>query len=225
MNTWIRGFVATTLRDLRLAFRRPGEMANPLLFFIVTTSLFPLGISPNLEVLAELAPGVVWVCALLATLLALDSLFRTDFEDGTLEQMMIAPVPAPVLILAKVCAHWLVTGAPLLLCAPLIAGSLALPSDAYGALIASLALGTPILSLVGAIGVALTTGLRRGGALLALLVLPLYVPVLIFGAHAVDAAASGLDVTGQLLILAAMLVLALTLAPIAAAAALRITVG
>jgi heme exporter protein B len=222
---WVQAFRATLVRDLRLAVRRPGEMANPLLFFIVATSLFPLGISPQRDVLAGISPGVIWVAALLATLLALDSLFRTDFEDGTLEQMMLSPVPAPILVLAKVCAHWLVTGAPLLVTAPILATTLALPSEAMGTLLATLALGTPVLSLVGAIGVALTTGLRRGGALLALLVLPLYIPVLIFGANAVDAAASGLPVTGQLLLLGALLALAASLAPWAAAAALRITIG
>lgn len=225
MSVWWRAFLALLGRDLRLAVRRPGEVANPLLFFVVATSLFPLGISPQLEVLAGLAPGVVWVAALLATLLALDGLFRSDLEDGTLEQILLSPVPAPVLVLAKVVAHWCVTGLPLLLCAPLLAMFLALPGAALGTLLATLALGTPVLSLVGAIGVALTVGLRRGGALLALLVLPLYVPVLIFGAHAVDAAAAGQVVTGQLLLLGAMLTLALTLCPLAAAAALRITVG
>jgi len=214
---------ATLMRDLRLAVRRPGESANPLIFYVVATALFPLGVSPEPAVLATIAPGAIWVAALLATLLALDSLFRTDFEDGTLEQMLLSPVPTPLLVLAKIFAHWLVTGVPLIVCAPLLATFLALPDGALGTLIATLALGTPILSLVGAIGVALVTGLRRGGALLALLVLPLYMPVLIFGAHAVDAAASGFPVTGQLLILGAMLALAATLAPIAAAAALRIS--
>ena len=148
-----------------------------------------------------------------------------DLDDGTLEQMLLSPTPAPVLVLAKVFAHWLVTGVPLIVCAPLLAMMLGLPGEAYGVLLLTLVLGTPCLSLIGAIGVALTVGLRRGGALLALLILPLYVPVLIFGAHAVDSAAAGIPVTGQLLLLAAMLVFALTLAPFAAAAALRITVG
>lgn len=223
MSGWLGAMRATVARDLRLAVRRPGESANPLIFYVVTAALFPLGVSPQQSVLATLAPGVIWVAALLATLLALDSLFRTDFEDGTLEQMLLSPVPAPLIVLAKVAAHWLVTGLPLIIVAPLLAVLLALPDGALVTLMATLALGTPILSLVGAIGVALTTGLRRGGALLALLVLPLYIPVLIFGAHAVDAAASGLPVTGQLLILAALLSLAITLAPFAAAAALRVS--
>ncbi|MBT6276425.1 MAG: heme exporter protein CcmB [Chromatiales bacterium] len=222
---WARAFIALVKRDLRLAARRPGDVANPLLFFMVAISLFPLGVSPRQEVLAQIAPGVVWVAALLATLLALDGLFRSDFEDGTLEQILLSPVPAPLLVGAKITAHWIVTGVPLIVCAPVLGVSLSLPDGALLTLVATLSLGTPILSLVGAIGIALTVGLRRGGALLALLVLPLYVPVLIFGAHAVSSAAAGLPVTGQLLLMSAMLVLAVTLAPLAAAAALRVTVG
>ena len=218
-------FFALVRRDLQLVFRHTADAINPLLFFVIATSLFPLGLSPQPELLRTIAPGILWVNALLATLLALDSLFRSDFDDGTLEQMLLSPVPAPVLVLAKIVAHWLITGLPLIVCAPLLAMILGLPNEAWNTLIIALALGTPMLSLVGSIGVALTVGLRRGGALLALLVLPLYVPVLIFGAHAVDAAAAGVPVTGQLLLLAAMFVLALTLAPFAAAAALRITVG
>lgn len=220
-----RAFRAVVGRDLALVFRHTSDATNPLIFFLVATSVFPLGLSPKPELLQSIAPGVIWVNALLATLLALDSLFRSDFDDGTLEQMLLSPTPAPVLVLAKVFAHWLVTGVPLIVCAPLLAMMLGLPGEAYGVLLLTLVLGTPCLSLIGAIGVALTVGLRRGGALLALLILPLYVPVLIFGAHAVDSAAAGIPVTGQLLLLAAMLVFALTLAPFAAAAALRITVG
>jgi heme exporter protein B len=220
-----RAFTAVVSRDLRLVFRHTSDATNPLIFFLVATSVFPLGLSPKPELWQTIAPGVIWVNALLATLLALDSLFRSDFDDGTLEQMLLSPTPAPVLVLAKVIAHWLVTGMPLILCAPLLGMMLGLPSEAYGTLLLTLALGTPVLSLIGAIGVALTVGLRRGGALLALLVLPLYVPVLIFGANAVATAAGGLAAPGQLLLLAAMFVAALTLAPFAAAAALRITVG
>ncbi|NKC13148.1 MAG: heme exporter protein CcmB [Gammaproteobacteria bacterium] len=222
---WLHAFGALLQRDLRLALRKPGDVANPLLFFIVAAALFALGISPVQSILAEVAAGVIWVIALLSALLALDGLFRSDFEDGTLEQMMLSPVPAPILVLAKITAHWLVSGVPLIACSPLLAALLALPASAYGALAATLALGTPVMSLVGAIGVALTVGLRRGGALLALLILPLYVPVLIFGAHTVDAAGLGLPVYNLFLLLGAMLVLALTLAPVAAAAALRITIG
>ncbi|NIP72007.1 MAG: heme exporter protein CcmB, partial [Gammaproteobacteria bacterium] len=179
----------------------------------LVVSLFPLGMTPESELLRTLAPGVIWVAALLATLLSLDRMFRSDFEDGALEQMLLAPHPVTVLVLAKVLAHWLVTGLPLLVVAPLLGVLLALPGQALGPL------------LVGAIGVALTVGLRKGGALLSLVVLPLYVPVLIFAASAVDAAAAGLPVIGHFYVLGALLVLALTLAPLAAAAALRISVN
>lgn len=218
-------FYVIVRRDLLLAARHRGELANPLLFFVLVVSLFPLGLTPQPELLRTLAPGVIWVAALLATLLSLDRMFRSDFEDGALEQMLLAPHPVTVLVLAKVLAHWLVTGLPLLVVAPLLGVLLALPGQALGPLLATLLLGTPVLSLVGAIGVALTVGLRKGGALLSLVVLPLYVPVLIFAAGAVDAAAAGLPVTGHLYVLGALLLLALTLAPLAAAAALRISVN
>ncbi len=172
-----------------------------------------------------MSAGVVWVAALLAALLTLDSIFRSDFEDGTLEQLLLSAQPLSVMVLAKVVAHWLVTGLPLLLVAPLLAMLLGMKSEAMGTLMLSLLLGTPVLSLIGAIGVALTVGLRRAGVILSLLVLPLYVPVLIFGAAAVDAAASGLPVAGQLYILAAFLAMALSLAPVAAASALRISLS
>jgi len=212
-------------RDLVLAFRHRSEIANPLLFFVMVVSLFPLGISPEAQTLSTLAPGVIWVAALLASLLSIDQLFRSDFEDGALEQLLISPYPTALLVLAKVVAHWMITGLPLLFLAPLHGVVLALPDRGFIILAATLALGTPILSLVGAIGVALTVGLRRAGGLLSLLVLPLYVPVLIFGANAVDAAAAGLEVRGQLYFMAALLLFALTLAPFAAAAALRISVS
>jgi heme exporter protein B len=214
---------AVLRRDLRLALRNRGEALHPLIFFVVTTSLFPLALSPGPETLRTVAPGVLWVGALLAALLSLDSLFRGDLDDGTLEQLALAPHPLSLLVLAKVTAHWLATGLPLLLAAPLLATFLALPAHALPVLLASLLLGTPTLSLVGAIGVGLTVGLRRGGALLALLVLPMYVPVLVFGASAVAAAIVGLPATGQLYMLAAFLALALVLAPPAAAAALRVS--
>jgi heme exporter protein B len=182
-----------------------------------------MGVTPDSETLRTLAPGVLWVAALLATLLSLDSMFRSDFEDGALEQLLVSPRPLLVLVLAKILAHWLVTGLPLIVAAPVLAVLLALPGEGMGTLLITLALGTPVLSLVGAIGVALTVGLRRGGALLSLLVLPLYIPILIFGANAVNAAATGLPVTGQLYMLGAFLLLALTLAPLATAAALRIS--
>lgn len=219
----MNAFLSLLRRDLLLAVRRRAELVNPPMFFVITVSLFPFAIGADRARLAMVAPGVIWVAALLATLLSLDGLFRSDFEDGSLEQMLASPQPLTLLVLAKIVAHWLVTGLPLILVSPLLALLLALPSVSLGVLLATLALGTPVLSLVGAIGVALTVGLRRGGALLALLVLPLYVPVLIFGAQAVSAAADGLAVRGQLLVLGAQLALAVSLAPIAAAAALRIS--
>ena len=218
-------FIALFRRDLTLAFRHRAEMANPLLFFVIVVTLFPMGITPETKILETIAPGVIWVAALLAAMLSLDTLFRSDFEDGALEQILLSPHPAAVLVLAKVLAHWLITGLPLILVAPLLGVLLALPADAMWVLVATPALGTPILSLVGAIGTALTVGLRRGGVLLSLLVLPLYIPVLIFGANAVGTAADGLPVIGQLYFLGALLVLALTLAPLAIGAALRISLS
>jgi heme exporter protein B len=218
-------FLSLFRRDLTLAFRHRAEMANPLLFFVIVVTLFPMGITPEARILETIAPGVIWVAALLAAMLSLDTLFRSDFEDGALEQILLSPHPAAVLVLAKVLAHWLVTGLPLILVAPLLGVLLALPGEAMWVLVATLALGTPVLSLVGAIGTALTVGLRRGGVLLSLLVLPLYIPVLIFGSNAVGTAADGLPVVGQLYFLGALLVLSLTLAPLAIAAALRISLS
>jgi heme exporter protein B len=220
-----RAFLDLLRRDLLLAMRRRSELANPMLFFVMVIVLFPLGVGAEPKLLEQMSSGVVWVAALLAALLTLDSIFRSDFEDGTLEQILIGAHPVPMLVLAKVIAHWLVTGLPLLLVAPVLATFLGMNPDAIGVLMLSLLLGTPVLSLIGSIGVALTVGLRRGGVILSLLVLPLYVPVLIFGAAAVDAAASGMPVTGQMYIMAAFLVLAVTLAPLAAAAALRISLS
>lgn len=221
--TLTRAFLAIIRRDLVLAFRRRAEMINPLLFFILVITLFPLGIGAQPNLLQAIAPGVIWVAALLAAMLSLDSLFRSDFDDGSLEQMLLSPHPASLLVLAKVIAHWLVTGLPLLLVAPLLAVFLGLPSHALGVLLLTLLLGTPVLSLIGAIGVALTVGLRRGGMILSLLVLPLYVPVLIFAGNAVQMAAGGLPVDAQLSILTSMLLLALVLAPWPTAAALKMS--
>ena len=221
----MHSFCTLLKRDLLLAFRHRSEIANPALFFIIVVSLFPLGVSPEMRVLQILGPGVIWVTALLATMLSLESIFRSDFEDGSLEQMLISPRPVAVLVLAKVLAHWLVTGLPLMVLAPLLGVLLSLPGEAIAMLVVTLALGTPVLSFVGAIGVALTIGLRRGGALLSLLVLPLYVPVLIFAANAVASSGAGLPVTGHLYLLGALLVLSVTLAPLATAAALRISVN
>jgi heme exporter protein B len=218
-------FLALLRRDLVIAFRRRSEMVNPLLFFVLVTSLFPLGVGSQPKLLALMAPGVVWVAALLAALLSLDTIFRSDFEDGTLEQLLLSAQPVSVLVIAKVLAHWLITGLPLLLMAPLLGTFLGLPSQAVGTLVLSLLFGTPALSLIGAIGVALTVGLRKGGVILSLLVLPLYVPILIFGAGAVGNAAMGIDATAQMYIMAAFLIFSLTLSPIATAAALRVSLS
>ena len=220
-----RAFFAIIRRDLLLAFRRRAEIANPFFFFIIIVTLFPLAVGAQAHLLQSMAPGVIWVSALLAALLSLDGLFRSDFEDGSLEQMLISAQPLTVLVLGKIIAHWLVTGLPLLLVAPLLALFLGLPSQAMGTLWLTLILATPLLSLIGAIGVALTVGLRRGGMILSLLVLPLYVPVLIFASSAVDRAASGLPVTAQLDILAAMLILALVLVPLPTTAALKMSIN
>jgi len=216
-------FITILKRDLTLALRTRSEIANPLIFFIIIVSLFPLAVSPEPGLLKTMAPGVIWVAALLSTMLSLDSIFRSDFEDGSLEQMLLSPHPMTVLVLGKITAHWLVSGLPLIFLSPLLGVLLFLPTEAMPALLATLALGTPVLSLVGAIGVALTVGLRRGGVLLSLLVLPLYIPVLIFASNAIATAAADLSIKGQLYFLAAMFALALTLAPLATAAALRIS--
>lgn len=212
-------------RDLMLAFRHRGEWLNPLLFFAIIVTLFPLGVSPEPNILKIIAAGVVWIAVLLSALFSLDSMFRSDFDDGSLEQFALSPFALPALVSAKIFAHWLVSGLPILLLAPILALLLAMPSQAIAALEFTLILGTPLLSLIGSVGVALTVGLRRGGVLLTLLVLPLYIPVLIFAANAVTAASAGLPVEGQLYFLGALLLLAVTLAPFATAAALRISLG
>ncbi|HET7765788.1 MAG TPA: heme exporter protein CcmB [Burkholderiales bacterium] len=211
-------------RDLRLAARRSSDVLTVALFFVIVVSLFPLGIGPDPKLLRTVAPGVLWVAALLASMLALSRVFAADHADGTLEQMMLGATPLGLVVAAKVLAHWLVTGLPLVLISPVLALQFDLPRELFGVLVLSLALGTPVLSLIGAIGAALTLGLRGAGALLSLLVLPLYVPVLIVGAGAMEAAASGLGGNAQLLLLAAMLIIAAAFAPWVAAAALRISV-
>lgn len=216
-------FAAVVRRELTLAFRHRGELLNPLLFFVIVITLFPLGIGPELNILQRIAPGIIWVAALLATLLSLDSVFRSDYEDGSLEQMVLSSQSLTLIVMAKLLAHWLLTGLPLLIIAPLLGGMLAMPLHVIPTLIATLALGTPILTLVGAIGVALTVDLKRGSALLSLLVLPLYIPLLIFAASAVDTMASGLPITGHLLLMGALLVFTITFAPFAISAALRIS--
>lgn len=209
-------------RELRIAFRRGAEVVNPLWFFLIVITLFPLGIGPDPQQLARIAPGVVWVAALLSSLLALERLFRDDFLDGSLEQLLLLPTALPVTVLGKVIAHWLVTGLPLILLSPLAALLLSLDFNSWLAMALTLLLGTPTFSFLGAIGVALTVGLRRGGVLLSLLVLPLAVPVLIFASATIDAAGQGLPIGGYLAILGAMLTASATLAPFATAAALRI---
>lgn len=224
MNSSGTAFAGIIRRDLQLGFRNRGELLNPIFFFVLVVSLFPLGIGPSLETLRTVGPGVIWVSALLATLLSTERLFRSDFDDGTLEHLLLSPHALPLLVLAKVTAHWLITGLPLILISPLLGVLLHLPGEAIGVQLLGLLLGTPVLSLIGAIGVSLTVALRRGGVLLTLLVLPLYVPVLIFGTSAVLAASSGLPSGGQLALIGAMLALALTLSPFATAAGLRISV-
>ncbi len=216
-------FLGTLRRDLLVALRRPGDVANPLVFFVIVIALFPLGIGPAPSDLARIAPGVLWVVALLASLLSTDMVFRSDHDDGSLEQLLRSPQPLYLLAMAKIAVHWVLTGLPLTLLSPLMATMLYLPATALPALLLSLFAGTLTLSLVGGIGAALTVGLRKGGILLALLILPFYVPVLVFGAAAVDAAAVGAVWLPQLAILAAFALLALVLAPLAVAAALRIS--
>jgi heme exporter protein B len=210
-------------RDLLLALRRRSDVATALLFFVIVASLFPLGIGAEPNLLRAIAPGVIWVAALLSTMLSLGRLFAADHADGTLEQMLLGAAPLGVVAAAKSLAHWLVSGLPLVLIAPLIALQYDLPPALFGVLALSLLLGTPVLSMIGAIGAALTLGIRGGGILLSLLVLPLYVPVLIMGAGSVEMAAAGLEPDGQLLILGALAVFTAAFAPWAIAAALRIS--
>jgi heme exporter protein B len=209
-------------RDLALAMRRKSDALAPVFFFIVVASLFPLGIGPEPDLLRRIGPGVLWVGALLATMLSLARLFASDYDDGTLEQLALSPEPFVALVAAKVAAHWLLAGLPLVVVSPVLALQYGLPADTIAVLAASLALGTPVLSLVGAIGAALTLGVRGGGLLVALLVLPLYVPALVFGAGAVDANLAGTGAGAHLSLLGACLVIAGFFAPWAIAAALRI---
>ena len=214
--------LAMARRDLLLAWKRPGDVLNPLFFFAMVATLFPLAVGPSPEQLQFSGPGVLWVAALLAMLLSVNSLFVSDYEDGSLEQMLVSPVPLAALALGKTIAHWLTSGLPLVLVSPLLAVTFRMPLDVTGALMLTLLLGTVSLSLLGSIGAALTVGLHRGTALLSLLVLPLAMPVLIFGARTVSLAASG-EGAGGLYFLGAYAVLILSLAPFAAAAALRIS--
>lgn len=220
-----KAFGAIVRRDLILALRRRSEVANPVLFFVLVIALFPLGIGAQPKLLQAIAPGVIWVSALLATMLSLDNLFRSDFDDGSIEQILLSPYPVSILVLGKVTAHWLTTGLPLIVIAPLLAVFLGLPAQSLNMLLLTLILGTPILSLIGAVGVALTVGLRRGGMILSLLVLPLYVPVLIFASNAVEMASVGLPTQAQISILIAMLFAAIVLTPWPTAAALKMSMS
>jgi len=219
----MRALAILLRRDLRLGFRRPGELATPLLFFVMATVLFPLGLSPRPDLLATVAPGVLWVAALLAGIVGQESLFKSDHEDGTLEQLLLGPAPLELVALTRVFSHWLMGGLPLVILSPLLGLMLDYPSAAFGTLLLSLLFGTLILSLLGAVGAALTVGLRQSGMLLPILVLPLAVPVLIFGAQSAAQAARGEDPTAALYLLGALLVLGVTLAPFAIAGALRIS--
>jgi len=216
-------FQAVCRRDLQVSLRRWGDIASPVMFYIMVTTLFPLALSPEREVLRNLGPAVLWIAALLATLLSLNALFRSDVDDGSMEQLVIGPHPLALVMLGKTFAHWLLSGLPLVLLAPVLGITYHLPVEAVGALCLTLLLGTPTLSLLGSIGAALTAGVRQSGGLLAILVLPLMLPVLMFGARATELAASGEDISGPLYLLGAFLVLSLTIVPLASAAAIRIS--
>jgi len=215
-------FACIVQRDVRLALRQGSASTMVVMFFILTVTLFPLGVGPEANILQRISPGVLWVAALLASMLSLDRLFQADFEDGSLDFLTLGSLPLEVTVLAKCLAHWLTTGLPLIVAAPLLGVLLNFEPAGYLTLITAMALGTPALSLIGAIGAALTVGVRRGGVLLSLLVLPLYIPILIFGVGAIDAATGGLSEKPHLLVLAAVLLGAVALCPWAAAAALRL---
>jgi len=217
----LSSFTAIIRRDLHMAFRQGLDSVMVVMFFILAVILFPFGVGPEGNILARIAPGVIWVAALLSTMLSLERLFQTDFEDGSLELLVLSPVPLEVVVVARVIGHWLTTGLPLIIASPLLAVFLNMHADGYPMMLAALALGTPTLSLIGAVGAALILGARRGGVLLSLLVLPLFIPVLIFGVSAVDAALGGFSVKAQLLILGALFLAAAPLCSWAAAAALR----
>ncbi len=223
--TLLTAFMAVIRRDLLLAYRHRADLINPLAFFVMVVTLFPLALGAEPLLLKRIAPAIIWVAALLASLLSMESLFRSDFEDGGLELMVMTPHPLSLLVLAKIIAHWILSSVPLLLMTPFVATMLGMDTDVTLVLLVTLLLGMPVLSLIGAIAVALTLGLRKGGALLAVLVLPLYVPMLIFASSAVDAAMSGLPIGGHLFMLAAILCLTLTLTPWATATALKMSLS
>lgn len=218
-----KAFTGTLRRELVTTFRRVHDVLNPLAFFFIVVSLFPLGVGPEANMLQKMGPGVIWVAALLATMLSLPRLFNRDFDEGSLELLVMSPCPLTVLVLAKILAHWLLSGLPLVLVSPLLAIQLNMDSESTQALLTTLLIGTPTLSLIGAVGSALTLGLRGGGVLVSLLILPLYTPVLIFGAGAVTAVTNSLPMEAHTSLMAAMLALSLTFAPLAAAAALKIS--
>jgi heme exporter protein B len=218
-------FFALLKRDIKLGMRQSGEWVNPLAFFVMVITLVPLAVSPTPTLLTQVGPGILWIAALLSVLLAMDSLFRQDFDDGSLEQLLLIPSPLPLLVLAKVLAHWLLTGLSLTLLSPLMAVLLNLPLSVVPVLMLTLLMGTLTLSLISAIAAALTVGLRRGGVLVTLISLPLHIPVLIFATAAVQANIDGLPITGFLALLAAFLLIALVLAPFAAAASLRLAIA
>ena len=225
MKKMFSAFFQVVAKELKGAFRHGSDILNPVWFFIIVVTLFPLGIGTDPVLLQRIAPGIIWVAALLAALLSFERLFKDDFIDGSLEQLMLSPFPLAWLVSAKVFAHWLLTGLPLLLVSPLLAAFLSLDIDTYFALFLTLLIGTPILSLFGAIGVALTVGLRKGGILLSLIMLPLSIPILIFSTMAIDAASYGQSYIGLLALLGAMLITAIILAPFAIAASLRVSVS
>ena len=212
-------------RDLLIAFRQRSEIVHPLIFFVMVVSLFPLAIGDDKVLLQKIAPAIIWVTALLATMLSLDTLFRSDFEDGSLEQMTLLKTPLSLLVTAKITAHWVITGLPLILITPLLAVLLYMPTESISMLLLTLLLGTPTLSLIGAVGIALTVGLRQGGVILSLLILPLYIPVLIFATLALQNSAQGFSAEAQLAMMLAILVLAITLSPFAIAAALKVSLN
>ena len=220
-NAWLQIFK----RDLLIAFRRRSEIIHPLIFFVMVISLFPLAIGDDKVLLQKIAPAIIWVTALLATMLSLDNLFRSDFEDGSLEQMTLLKSPLSLLVTAKITAHWFITGLPLILITPLLAVLLYVPTETMSILLLTLLLGTPTLSLIGAVGIALTVGLRQGGVILSLLILPLYIPVLIFATLALQNTAQGFSAEAQLAMMLAILVLSITLSPFAIAAALKVSLN
>jgi|TARA_B110000967_G_scaffold8794_1_gene8777 heme exporter protein B len=223
-TTWA-AFLATLKRDLLIAFKKKNDIVNPFMFFIIVVSLFPIGISPESDRLTEIAAGVIWISVLLASMLSMDNLYRSDFEDGSLEQLLLSPHPLFFLVLAKNISHWLVSGLPVVLVSPILAYMLALPTEAYGTLVLSLLLGTPIMSLVGSIAVALTVGLGSRGLILAVITLPMSVPVLIFGTLAVQSTLNSQSPVGYLSLMLVMLSVSVSLAPLASAAALKISVN